>query len=268
MPIITLLTDLGTSDWYAGTLKGALMSLIPGVQLVDITHQIPKYDTARAGFVLRNSYAWFPKGTIHLISVDSTFHFEKPFVAVKFDGHYFIGTDNGIFSLAFGQETLQGLVDLSNVEPDVQASLFPARDVFARAADMILKGAPFESLGKPVHKLFPMFDFQPVYGEMGIQGHVLYTDEFGNVITNILKSNFEKHVGNRSFLIRMRRERYSIQRISRSYNSVAMGDACALFNSSGFLEVALNNGSASRLLGLNRGDIINVLFNDPQNSQT
>lgn len=266
MPIITLLTDLGTADWYVGTLKGQLMRMLPGVDIVDITHQIPKYNVAKAGFILKNTYPWFPDGTVHIISVDASVYFEKPFVAVKFANQYFIGTDNGIFSLAFGQEPLQAAVTIENVEADWQSSLFQARDIFSKAAFQLLNGTPIDQLGKPLPKLHQMFAFSPVYNPMGIQGNVLYADDFGNVVTNIEKKEFESHINNRAFSILLRRERYNIKKIGRSYTSAAPGDTVALFNSSGHLEIAIHGGSAHALLGLNIGDKITVLIDDPQNS--
>jgi len=266
MPIITLLTDLGTADWYVGTLKGRLMSLLPGVEIVDITHHVPKYDVPKAGFILRNSYSWFPDGTIHIISVDSSVNFEKPFVAIRFANQYFIGTDNGIFSLAFGEQPLQSAVTLKGVEEDWQSSLFQARDIFAKAAALLAKGIPIEKLGSPLPKLHQMYAFNPVYGPAGISGNVLYADDFGNVMTNITKTEFERHTQGKNFSIMLRRERYNIRKIGRSYTSSAQGETVALFNSSGYLEIAIHGGSAHTLLGLNIGDKITVLIDDQENS--
>lgn len=266
MPIITLLTDLGTADWYVGTLKGQLMRMLPGVDIVDITHQVPKYDIPKAGFILKNTYPWFPDGTIHIVSVDASVNFDRPFVAIRFANQYFIGTDNGIFSLAFGQEPLQAAVTIENVEGDWQSSLFQARDIFSKAAAALVSGADISQLGKPLPKLNQMFAFNPVYNQMGIQGNVLYADDFGNVVTNIEKKEFERHVANKGFSILLRRERYNIKKIGRSYTSSAPGDTVALFNSSGYLEIAIHGGSAHALLGLNIGDKITILIDDPQNS--
>lgn len=265
MPIITLLTDLGTSDWYVGTLKGQLMRMMPERTIVDITHQVPKYDVPKAGFILKNSFPWFEDGTIHIISVDASVYFDKPFVAIKYANQYFIGTDNGVFSLAFGHENLQAAVTIENVVADWQSSLFQARDIFSKVALAIHKGTPLEELGKPLTKIHQMFAFSPVYGEAGVQGSVLYADDFGNVVTNITKTEFEKHINGRAFVIMLRRERYNIKKIGRSYTSTAMGDTVALFNSSGYLEIAIYGGSAHALLGLNIGDKITILIDDPQN---
>lgn len=260
MPIITLLTDLGTADWYVGTLKGQLMRLMPGVDIVDITHHVPKYDVPKAGFILRNTYPWFPDGTVHIISVDSSVNFEKPYVAIRFANQYFIGTDNGVFSLAFGHEALQAAVKINRLFPDAQISLFQARDIFSKVAQLILKGVPLEEFGDPLQKLHEMYAFNAVYSEMGIQGNVLYADDFGNVITNITKKEFEKHTSGKQFTIQLRRERYSIRRIGRSYTSSALGETVAVFNSNGNLEIAIHGGSAHALLGLNVGDKITVLI--------
>lgn len=266
MPIITLLTDLGTTDWYVGTLKGQLMRMMPGVEIVDISHHVPKYDVPKAGFILKNTYPWFPEGTIHLISVDSSVNFDKPFVAIRFANQYFIGTDNGVFSLAFGYEPLQAAVTLDGVVADWQSSLFQARDIFSKAAMLLAQGTPIEQLGRPLPKLHEMFAFNPVYSEMGIQGNVLYADDFGNVVTNIEKKEFETYTSGKPFSILLRRERYNIRKIGRSYTSAAPGETVALFNSSGHLEIAIHGGSAHALLGLNVGDKITVLIHAEENS--
>lgn len=266
MPIITLLTDLGTADWYVGTLKGQLMGLVPGVNIVDISHHVPKYDVPKAGFILRNTYPWFPENTVHIVSVDSSVNFDKPFVAIRFANQYFIGTDNGLFSLAFGHEPLQAAVTLDAVEADWQSSLFQARDIFGKAAALLIQGMPIEKLGKPLPKLHEMFAFNPVYSAAGIQGNVLYADDFGNVVTNIVKTEFEKYTAGKSFVIMLRRERYNIRKVGRSYTSSAPGETVALFNSSGYLEIAIHGGSAHALLGLNIGDKITVLIHDQENS--
>lgn len=268
MPIITLLTDLGTADWYVGTLKGQLMRLIPGANVVDISHRVPKYDVPKAGFILRNTYPWFPEGTVHIVSVDASVNFDKPFVAIRFANQYFIGTDNGVFSLAFGHESLQAAVTLDGVEADWQSSLFQARDIFAKAAQRLLEGTPIEELGRPLPKLHEMFAFNPVYSEMGIQGNVLYADDFGNVITNIRKVEFEACTAGKPFSIQLRRERYNIRKIGRSYTSSAPGETVALFNSSGYLEIAIHGGSAHALLGLNIGDKITVLIHVVEENST
>lgn len=266
MPTITLLTDLGTADWYVGSLKGQLLKMIPDVNIVDITHDIPKYDISKAGFILKNTYSWFPDGTIHIISVDASVNFEKPYVCIRHKNQYFIGTDNGVFSLAFGQEPLQAAVGIENIEPDAQSSVFQARDIFSRVAKHIVGGVPIDQFGKPLERLNQMFSFNPVFSDNGIQGNVLYTDDFGNVITNVLKADFERAVQKRKFTIILRRSQYNIHKIGRSYFSTAPGEMVALFNSSGYLEIAINGGSAHQLLGMNPGDRITILLDDTTHS--
>lgn len=254
MPVITLLTDLGYADWYLATLKAQLLRLIPEAHVVDITHEIEKFNVQQAAFVMQNSYTWFPPGTIHLISVEPSVHFDQPYVAIQFADQYFIGTDNGFFSLLFGQAKLQKAVTLHNVQPDWQKSTLEIRDIFVPAAQWLVSGKKIEDLGKPLVSLYEQVAFNPVYSGSGIQFHVQHTDGFGNVITNLSKEDFEQKVGDKSFTILLRAKRYNINKIRRSYHSVGPGDMVALFNSGNVLEIAVNHGSASELLGLYPGD--------------
>jgi S-adenosylmethionine hydrolase len=254
MPVITLLTDLGYADWYQATLKAQLLRLIPEAQVVDITHGIRKFDVQQAAFVMQNSYTWFPPGTIHLISVEPSVHFDQPYVAIQFADQFFIGTDNGFFSLLFGQAKLQKAVTLHHVEPDWQKSTLEIRDIFVPAARMLVSGRKIEELGKPLVSLYEQVAFNPAYSGTGLQFHVRYTDGFGNVITNLTKADFQQKVGDKKFTILLRSKRYNITKIGRSYHSVGQGDMVALFNSGDVLEIAVNHGSASELLGLGVGD--------------
>ncbi len=268
MPVITLLTDLGLSDWYVATLKAHLFRLMPEAKVFDISHSVEKYNVQQAAFIMKNSYTWFPPGTIHLISVEPSVHFDRPYVAIQFADQYFIGTDNGFFSLLFGHKPLQKAVTLSNVEPDWQVSTLEIRDVFAKAAGMLASGAPIEELGKPHLALYEMMPFQPGRNQGGVHIHVAHADSYGNVITNLTREDFRNWVGDKKFTILLRSKRYSIKKIGRSYQSAALGDVVALFNSSGYLEIAINQGSASELLGLTSGERLVIEIHEDNTDST
>lgn len=258
MPIITLITDLGTSDWYVGALKGALISSIPSVQIVDITHDITKFDVQRAGFMLKNVYREFPAGTIHLVSVAASPEIDKRYIAVKHRGQYFIGTDNGILSLAFDGEEPEFISDLSAVISDMLKSSFQAKDIFLPAIKALTEGKSIEELGHQKSELYIMTQFAPWVGDNSIKGSVIYNDIFGNAITNISKQLFAEKVGDRKFNIMFWKNTYSIHSISRIYTSVKQGKEVALFNSAGLLEIAINQGSAKDLLGLRINEPITI----------
>jgi len=267
MGVITFLTDLGTKDHYVASVKGFLLTQLPGVQLVDITHQVQMNNILEASFVLKESFPHFPKGTIHLVSVAAPMDFEKSYAAYEVEGQYFIGTDNGLFAMAFAGREIQGVVNLGAVHgADVQQSTFQLRDIFARAAVMLASGAKLSDLGTPLLRIYEQIAFAAGYNENVISGNVIHNDHFGNAITNISRTAFAAAVRERGFTIEMRRRIYNIQKISKAYNSVPPGDVVALFNSSGLLELAIREGSALQLLGLKVGDVIKILIQDDKDS--
>lgn len=143
MGIITLTTDLGHRDFYQAALKGSLLSLDPSVTIVDITHEIPSFDIQQAAFVLKNAYKYFPKDTVHLIGIDSVYNKDTRYLAVRHHDYYFIGTDNGLFSLLFEEEP-EEVVELNLIQ-DLKFLHFPLTDIFAKAASYLAKGGKFRT---------------------------------------------------------------------------------------------------------------------------
>lgn len=263
MPLITLLSDIGTKDHYVATVKGYLYSQLPDAQIVDVTHDIPAHSINEAAFVLRQTFTHFPPGTIHLISVLASFDFLSNYIAVKVNDQYFIGTDNGIFSMAFEGYTIQGIVDLSNVvNPTQFDATLQLRDVFAKAAVALCTGTPMRELGLAKNDLNMRLGFAAGLTGNVITGNVIYNDHFGNAITNISKEMFLSYAQGKKFVIEMRKRNYNISKIHTAYNSVAPGDIIGLFNSSGLLEIAINQGSVKELLNLNSGDVIKIMLSD------
>lgn len=259
MPLITLLSDMGTSDHYVATVKGRLYTKLPQVNIVDISHQIARDSIIDAAFVLRNAFPHFPDGTIHLISVRAPLTFENPYVAIKVKNQYFIGTDTGIFSLAFEGYEIQGIIGLENiVNEDNILSSHPMRDIFVDAAVALCTGTSFLELGEPRPQITQQFALSAGISGNVITGSVLYSDSFGNAITNLTKSFLLNHLKGKKFVIEMRSRRYNITDFKRFYNDVALGDILALFNSSDLLEIAINQGSVKDLIGLKAGDVVKI----------
>ncbi|MXV52433.1 hypothetical protein GS399_15770 [Pedobacter sp. HMF7647] len=257
MAIITLTTDLGYKDFYQAALKGSLLSLLPAANIVDITHDISAFNIAQAAFVLKNAYPYFPKGTVHLIGIDSVYHKDTRYLAVKFRDHYFVGSDNGIFSLLFDQSA-EEIVEL-HIMQDLKFLHFPLTDIFAKAATHLAKGGKLKDIGLQVNELEEKMNLQPVIERDIIRGSVIYVDSFQNVITNITKDLFSRIQRNRDFALYFRRNE-SISKLSWHYNEVPEGEKLCLFGISNHLEIAINKGNASGLLGLNLGDIVRIEF--------
>jgi len=257
MGIITLTTDLGSKDFYQAALKGSILSLLPTVNIVDITHEVSAFNIPQAAFLLKNSFHYFPKDTVHLIGIDSVFNEETRYLALKYKDHYFVGSDNGIFSLLFDSEP-EEMVEL-NIMQDLKFLHFPLSDIFAKAATHLASGGSLREIGIPVRSIEKKMTLQPVIESNMIKGSVIYIDSFQNVITNITKDLFTREQKNRDFILYFRRNE-SITQLSWHYNEVPEGEKLCLFGISNHLEIAINKGNASGLLGLNIGDIVRIEF--------
>lgn len=258
MSIVTLISDFGTSDYYLGAAKGALLAKVPNVTLVDITHEIQKGDVIKAGFVVRNACMYFPENTIHLISLA----FEKPHkhVLVRYNNHYFIGPDSGYFSMSFDAPP-EYIVDISELLKGFET--FPMLHVYSTLVARIVKGENPQTFGKlDENGLFKMRKWEPAIHETGIQGNVIDVDAQGNVTTNVTLEMLEKYRNNRGVEIVVRKAAYSITRLSRNYSDVMEGETVAVVNHAGFIELAINKGNFSQLMGLEMNQPIRFEFKE------
>ncbi len=254
-PFFTLTTDFGTQDYYAGALKGALLRACPDAQLLDISHAIKPFDIVQAAFVVQNTYPEFPEGTIHLIGVNCVYADNFRFVAARANGHFFLVPDNGLLTLLF-----EHLPDADvRALPDAEPVHFPVKNIFAAAAAHLASGLPFVELGTPAGPLLQRINLRPVIMPTRIRGTVIHIDNFENALVNIRRDTFEKIVQDRPFSLFFKRND-AITRLSRNYCDVPVGESLCLFNSAGFLEIAVNMGRAATLLGLKVEDVVEVVF--------
>lgn len=264
MPIITLTSDMGLRDHYVGAVKGSILSQFADAHIVDISHQITPFDNMHAAFTLRNAWAEFPVGTIHIIGVNSEADGHTPHLVVRHMGHYFIGADNGIFSLLFDGKPNEAF-ELT-IMSDPGHTAFPIKSVFVKAACHLARGGAPETIGRRMSALRELIGFAPSIMENAIVGRVTYVDHYGNVMTNIKQALFEEMKAGRPFRIRFGRSADDINKVHTTYSDVANGMSVAFFNASGHLEIAVNKGSdgsgggAARLLGLHEGDAVRVEF--------
>jgi S-adenosyl-L-methionine hydrolase (adenosine-forming) len=261
MRIITLTTDFQRNDYYIGATKGAILSLCNNATIVDITHEVPLFDTVRAAYLVKNAYSNFPEGTIHIIGVMSEATLAAAHLVVKFDGHYFIGADTGLFSLIFGDEKPDEIIEL-NVSLDSNRLSFPTKDIFAKVACHIINGVTISALGRKIDNVTRQIGYQPFIDQEVLRGMVVHIDSYGNAITNISDVIFNNFVKNDSFTIFYRTMSSGINRVSYTYSDVPEGEPLALFNSTNFLEIALHKGKASGLLGIQLNSHIRVVIND------
>ncbi len=258
MAIITLTSDWGTSDYYAAAVKGVILSQIPNVTLVDITHEVTHYDIAQAGFILRNCYRNFPEGTIHIIAVETIESSKNPHVVVKANGHYFIATDNGIFSHILDGHYDEA-VDIS-IEQDTDYFTFSTRDRFAKVAVMLAKGQPLSAIGAARDHLNDGGSFCAIVKPDMIEGIVMHIDAYDNLITNIPKELFNEVGKGREFTIKVKGDLYTIEELSECYDDVDPLDPVALFGTHGYLELALNHAKMASLWGIETRSTIQVVF--------
>lgn len=275
MAIITLTTDFGEKDHFAGAIKGAIYSELPDVRIVDISHSVAPFNVPEAAYIIMNAYSSFPKGTIHVIGIDSELNPENKHIAVKLDDHYFICANNGIMSMICSEIAPQKIVEI-NIHDRVATS-FPVLDVFVNVACHIARGGTLEIIGKVIDTIKPIKDLIPFVNDEKTQiiGNVIYIDNYGNVITNIKRQFFERIQKTRNYEVSARN--YKFKKIHEKYSDAINfdipeekrydeGKGLVVFNSSGYIEIAVYKsdnttvGSASSLMGLKVRDTVTVNF--------
>ena len=275
MSIITLTTDFGNKDYAVGAVKAALISAISPLQIVDISHEISPYNLTECAYILRNAYLVFPKGSIHIIGVESEQTPENRHLAMHYNHHYFIGADNGIMALILDQHRPEKVVEI-NIHNNVVTS-FPVLDVFVNVAAHIARQGQLEVIGKPITAIKEIKELQPVINteKNQILGAVIYIDNYGNVVTNITQKLFDEVGMSRNFTIFARNEKF--RQVYTAYSEAidfnipvgkraADGKKLALFNAAGHLEIAVYKsnpntvGGANTLFGLSYRDPITVVF--------
>ncbi|VAW29831.1 FIG00648915: hypothetical protein [hydrothermal vent metagenome] len=257
MAIITLTSDWGDTDYYQAAVKGRILQDIPDVVMVDITHKIPRFNTREAAYVLHHAYKNFPKGTIHIIGVNTEESLREPHLVVLYDGHFFIGADNGVFSLIFEKDKDPEKIFTLDIPQDSGKYTFSGRDRFAKAAVMLARGEAVESLGEPYAEINKKLDYEPSFTASGIRGMVIHIDPYSNAITNISRKLFRQVIGNKPFTIYFKV--YSRDSIGECYAD-AGGNAnpVCLFGSSDLLEIAMRNSTAASLMGLQVNDPVSI----------
>ncbi|MDY0781556.1 SAM-dependent chlorinase/fluorinase [Tenacibaculum sp. IB213877] len=274
MSIITLTTDFGLKDHFTGAVKGAIYTELPDAKIVDITHLVSPFNITETAYIIKNSYKSFPKGTIHIIGVDSELSKDNKHIALELDDHYFICPDNGLISMIASEINPSKIVEI-NIHDRIESS-FPVLDVFVKVACFIARGGSLGVIGKEIDTYKKMVEIQPKVNQAQniISGGVIYIDNYGNVISNISKKVFNEIGKGRDFVITARG--YTFTKILNKYNEIVTIDAedtrqfdgtkLALFNTAGLLEIAIYRsnlktvGGASSLLGLDYRDTITVEF--------
>ena len=256
-PVIALLTDFGTRDHYAGTMKGVVLGICPDTTLVDISHDLPAHDVLAGALELAAAYRYFPSGTIFLVVVDPGVGSARRGIAADIGDYAFVAPDNGVLTAVLDEHPPKRIVELTErkyARPTVSRT-FEGRDRFAPAAAWLAKGIDLAALGRPAGAIHRIEIPRPGEVAGGLEGEVLRVDHFGNLITNIDRKAFEKLAAG---TLDIRVGTHAVSRIVSTYADASAGEICALFGSTDHLEIAANGASAAAALTLGRGAPVHV----------
>jgi S-adenosyl-L-methionine hydrolase (adenosine-forming) len=260
MAIITLTSDWKSNDFYIGAVKGSILNSFIEAIIVDINHQVSPFNTAQAAFILKNSFEYFPTGTVHIIDVNSEPTEQASYIALEYKDHFFIGTDNGGFGLICKDE-INTIVQIEKFS-DILCKTFPALHVFAPAAAHLAMGKSISELGSSLSDINRQTPLRATIDEAVIVGSVIFIDSYHNIITNISKELFERVGRNRRFEILVQSNHYKINKINITYNETSSGELLAIFNAAGLLEIAINKGNIAELLNLSLNSNVRIKFFD------
>jgi S-adenosylmethionine hydrolase len=254
--VITLITDFGLSDPYVAMMKGVILSINPEAQVVDISHQVSAGSIIQAAGLVHETFSFFPKGTVHVAVVDPGVGGERRLMGMEAGGHFFVGPDNGVFWPIIEEYKGSKIIHLTESTyflPSISRT-FHGREAFAPVAAHLSLGVTLKRMGSklsdPVELHFP----KPQKEGEKLYGQITRVDNFGNLITNIHRGDFESFLKSCKPVIEV--GDLTIRKLSPIYADVEEGEPLALINSSHWLEIAVNLGRASQYVGLPSEEII------------
>ena len=248
-PLITLLTDFGLKDHFAGVMKGVIASIAPAARVIDITHEVEPYAIAQARFLLAQSWHYFPKGTIHVAVVDPGVGSARRPILVQAHGHLFVGPDNGLFGDLLGAPGAKArLIANRKLMLPTVSTTFHGRDVFAPVAAYLALGVAASHAGPLIRDAAGASSRALQPSAYRWIGEIVHIDRFGNLITNLPAS---RTAGSGRFVLKI--ASHELRNMAASYSAMVPGTPAVVAGSNGFLEIAVNQDSAARLLGLSVG---------------
>ena len=254
MALVTFLSDFGDMDYYVPAVKAKMLSINPQLQIVDISHGIAAFDLEHAAFLLRATFREFPKGTVHLVGINTTGTATAGYIGIKLEDHIFIGPNNGILSMLADYDP--GII-VQFADIHVKDSTFPTRDILAPIAAKVASGAAIHDFGGPSTQFKKLMPRQAKATREQIVGHVVRVDRYGNLITNIQREVFEK-LNPGKFTVQFGRETH--RQLQTGYDQVEAGEPYLFFNSLDVLEIGINHGHGGNLLGLKRDSVVYINF--------
>ena len=261
-PVLTLTTDFGTADHYAAQIKGAILEVSTEFCIVDITHEVPAHDIVSGAFTIRAAAPAFPTRTVHIVVVDPGVGTSRRPVIVSALEHYFVGPDNGVFTLLYEADPAHRVYEISATHylRETTSPTFHGRDIFAPAAAHLAKGIGIENFGEPVEDAVKVDLPRPKVAADGrVRANVIQVDRFGNVITNVTRAAFDallKKTGRSG--LKGAGAATAVTGMRNTYAEGGPGTPFFLFNSSNSLEIAMLQGRAADALGLKAGDTVEM----------
>jgi S-adenosylmethionine hydrolase len=255
MQLVSLTTDYGSKDYYAAELKASILSKNPHITLLDLSHHIDHFDILQAAFFVKNAIGSFAQGSIHIISVHTHYRRKPEIICFEYDGQFFVGPNNGVFSIMFPELTEQGVFLVNHTE--LQA--LSMHQVYAHVCGYLSHGLPLNEIGPQIITLTQKSVIQPVVLPNLIRATIIHIDEFENVIINLRYDLFDRVRNGRRFELYYK-QYDPINYLSKDYGDVAIGDPLAFFNCAGYLEIAMNMDKASSLLNLYKNEMIQINF--------
>lgn len=259
MGMISLLTDFGLQDNFAGVMKAVILNINPGAKIIDLCHQVKPQGIFEAAFLLKGSFRYFPKGTIHLVVVDPGVGSKRKKILVKTRDSYFIAPDNGVLWPALAEERIQKIIEITNEKYFLKplSHTFHGRDIFAPVASHLSLGKRVEVFGKGLNSIRQLDLPTPRRLKDKLAGEVIYVDRFGNLITNINQDEFRDFVANSNFKIYIAGR--ELNKISRSYQEAEKNRPLAIFGSFGNLEISAREANARQFLSADKGTPVQII---------
>lgn len=255
--VVTLTTDYGLNDYYVAELKATILAKAKDVIFIDVSHTIATYDIVQASFFVSNVFRKFPKGTIHIIAVHNHYSRNSRMLVFEREGHFFVAPDNGVISLIFNDLKIGEIYTID----DKAMSMESLSEIFAHVVGFVKHRLPIEEIGPAVEAINKKLQIEAVITNSQVRATIVHVDHYENVIINLTQEQFEKYRNHRKFELYYKQNE-PIDHISKKYGDVPVGDVLCLFNSDGFLEIAINMGKASSLLNLYKNETIQINFYD------
>jgi S-adenosylmethionine hydrolase len=246
MPVLTLSTDIGQSDYITGAIKGQLITAMPSCTIADITHHLSPTNYQQAAYICKNAFKFFPQQTFHIIIVNFFERLSRHILIAKYNEQYIICPDNGILTMITGEKP----GNIFAINTNANTTLLSCTQQIAQAIQKISGGESLQNIAQPVADIDEKYPMRSTIGADWIESQIIFIDNFENVVVNLTKDEFEEIRKNRKFRIVLMRNSEYIEKISDHYASVQPGENLAWFNSAGYLEIAINKGNVAGLFGL------------------